>query len=148
MIVDLWRNISKYEGQLKNLDAAIRAIEALEEKKVGRYEFEGGFFMIQEGDTRFVDDGEFEAHRKYLDIQYITGGCEEMAWADIDDVKETVPFDEGKDIGFYGGDRSHHMLISPGMFYVVFPHDAHEPCIHTGDQPHHYNKIVIKLPVE
>ena len=65
MIIDYLENIGTYRPILPGVDAGLKAAAALgEDPAVGRYEFEGGYFMVQEGETRPVSDGDFEAHRK------------------------------------------------------------------------------------
>ena len=146
MIVDSMANIRKYAGLLNHLEEGLAAIEALEDKKPGRYEFEGGFFMVQEGTTRPLSEGLLEAHRRYVDVQIMLEGSELAGWEDLGKCTEDAPFSEEKDIGFYHGDQSHYMKIDAGMFYIVFPWDAHEPISHV-DEPTSYRKIVMKLPV-
>ena len=148
MILDYWKNVNKYEGMVNYLQEALAAVEALPELKVGRYEFEHGFFMVQDGETRFAEDGEFEVHRRYVDVQYMYDGCEELVWEEMSNLSESAPFDVEKDFGPMKGERIHRINVTKGMFYIMFPWDGHEACTHSGDQPHHYTKIVIKLPLE
>lgn len=51
--------------------------------EVGRYEFDGGYFMVQKGTTRPLEEGTFEAHRRYIDVQIVVEGSEELAWEDL-----------------------------------------------------------------
>ncbi|MDY6321925.1 MAG: YhcH/YjgK/YiaL family protein [Succinivibrio sp.] len=146
MIVDSIAHLKDYSALLPNLKAGMDKIDSLKgEYQPGRWEFDGGFFFIQEGDTIPMTEGNFEAHRKYIDVQIIVKGSEEVAWKDLADTKEATPFSAEKDIGRYAGETSHSMLISEGMFYAVFPHDAHKPISHTAHRQH-FVKIVMKLP--
>ncbi len=62
MIIDRCEHFENYSQLLKGLDGALTALKDLgSDPAVGRYEFEGGYLMIQEGKTRSVDDGDFEA---------------------------------------------------------------------------------------
>ncbi len=146
MIVDKLDNIMFYEPMVKNLAAGMEAVNALKVLEEGRYQFEGGFFLVQKGETKPLEDGTFEAHRKYVDVQIVMDGCEEVAWADLPDLEIEIPYNPEKDAERLNGDKSHHMLISEGMFYIAFPHDGHKPVSHTGER-HQFLKIVMKLPV-
>jgi YhcH/YjgK/YiaL family protein len=146
MIIDKLSNIQLYSSLLNNLDHGLRAINDLKEYEVGRYEFDGGYFMVQKGLTKPMEEGTFEAHRKYIDIQIMIDGSEEVAWADLGDLNAEDNYNEQKDSQHYTGNEKNNILISSGMCYIAFPHDGHKPIRHTKDQQS-YTKIVMKLPV-
>lgn len=147
MIIDKMDNILLYEPLLKNLNHGLEAVRALPALEVGRYEFEGGFFMIQRGSTKPLAEGTFEAHRKYIDVQILVEGSEEVAWSDITDLTTAIEYNPEKDAERLTGAFDHVMKISEGMFYAAFPHDGHKPVSHTSEQQT-FTKIVMKLPVE
>lgn len=147
MILDSIDNIMKYESLLPNLRKGMSAIQALTERKEGRYEFDGGYFMVQKGTTRPIQEGTFEAHRKYVDVQILLEGSEEMAWEDIRKLKTVVAYQPEKDAERLDGERGHIVKITEGMFYAAFPQDAHQPVSHTCKEQS-FTKIVLKLPVE
>lgn len=146
MIIDKFDNIRFYNCLLNNLDSGLEAVSALRDPEVGRYEFDGGFFLVQKGETKPMEEGTFEAHRKYVDVQIVLEGSEEIAWADLDDLKEDGEYDEAKDKAAYNGLEENTMKISAGMCYIAFPHDGHKAIRHTKEQQS-YTKIVMKLPV-
>ena len=147
MIVDKFENISLYKSLLNNFDTGLQAIEdQLTKLEVGRYEFEGGFYLVQKGETKPMDEGLFETHKKYVDVQIVVEGSEEIAWLDFKDLHEETPYNPEKDAAFHSGSTAHQMLISKGMFYIAFPHDGHRPVRHTKAQQS-FTKIVLKLPV-
>lgn len=147
MIIDKFENIRFYEKLLPNLENGLKAVEALEKLENGRYEFEGGFFMVQEGDTVPMESGNFEVHRKYIDVQILLEGSEELGWNYLNDLTTAIPYDGDKDAGFLSGAFDHTMKISAGMFYAAFPTDGHKPSSHT-QKGQRYKKIVMKLPAE
>ena len=147
MIIDRCEHFENYSQLLKGLDGALTALKDLgSDPAVGRYEFEGGYLMIQEGKTRSVDDGDFEAHRKYLDVQVVLKGAEVVAWSDKAGLSESAPYDSDKDKIMFTGKPEHTNCIKEGMFWVAFPHDAHKACRDLGEG-YSYKKAVIKLPV-
>ena len=148
MIIDSLKNIGVYKPVLKGLDTGLTAVRALgEHPETGKYTFEGGYFLVQEGKTKPLDEGDFEAHRKYIDVQIILEGCEMVGWADIDGLKESAAYDEAKDKIMYAGEAAQCNTIREGMFWAAFPEDGHKACRHAGAQTT-YRKIVMKLPVE
>ena len=81
MIVCPWKDIKKYAALLPGIDEAFDAVNALteyEDKK--NYPLSNGnrFFLAVQS-TKAPDVA--EAHRNYLDIQYIVKGKEVMGWA-------------------------------------------------------------------
>lgn len=146
MIIDKFSNIRFYGVMLHNLESGLQAVAALRNPEAGRYEFDGGFFMVQKGETKPMAEGTFEAHRKYVDVQIVLDGSEEIAWADLDDLTEEGSYDAEKDKAAYTGSEENTMKISAGMCYIAFPHDGHKAIRHTKQQQS-YTKIVMKLPV-
>ncbi len=147
MIIDYLEKIGRYQPILRGVEEGLRAVEVLgKDPAVGRYEFDGGYFMVQEGETRPVSDGDFEAHRKYVDVQIILSGQEAVAWADTSLLQESVPYDEVKDKIMFSGEPAQYNVIKEGMFWAAFPNDAHKACREL-DLHSHYRKIVMKIPV-
>lgn len=146
MIVDSIKHIRDYEALLPGIGAGMDFVEAHPSLAVGRYEFEGGYLMVQEGVTTAMGEGTYEAHRRYIDVQIILEGSEEVAWAERDGLDVVVAYDDAKDAERLDGPRDHSILVDEGMFWAALPHDAHRPCAHT-DLAHRYRKIVMKLPV-
>ena len=146
MIVCPWKDIKKYASLLPGIDEAFDAVNALteyEDKK--NYPLSNGnrFFIAVQG-TKAPDVA--EAHRNYLDIQYIVKGKEVMGWADLADCQLEGEFNEAKDVGKYSG-KFEYMTINEGICYVAFPEDAHMPGRHL-DVPNDFTKVVVKLKVK
>lgn len=146
MIIDKFENIRFYGSMLKYLENGLEAVDALKSREPGRYEFEGGYFMVQKGTTKPMEEGSFETHRKYIDVQIILEGSEEIAWKEITDLTPVAEYNPKKDVERLQGSYDHVIKITEGMFYAVFPHDGHKPVSHT-ETPQEYTKIVMKLPV-
>lgn len=146
MIIDKVENIRLYSSLLNNLENGLQAVEMLKNPEVGRYEFEGGFFMVQKGITNPMEDGDFEVHRKYVDVQIMLEGSEELAWSDIEDLTAAGEYNLETDKKSMKGNFNHVIKISEGMFYIVFPHDGHRAACHTTKKQR-FTKVVMKLPV-
>ena len=146
MIIDKFDNIRFYSCMLNNLENGLQAVEALRNPEAGRYEFDGGFFLVQKGETKPMSEGTFEAHRKYADVQIVLEGSEEIAWADLGDLKEDGEYNGDNDKAAYTGAEDNVMRITAGICHIAFPHDGHKAVRHTSRQQS-YTKIVMKLPV-
>ena len=91
----------------------------------------------------------FEAHCKYLDVQYVVEGEEVIGWAFIDRLVVDVPYDEAKDVCFGRVPRSETTLVrlSAGQCVVLYPTDAHAPKL-AVTVPTPVNKIVVKVALQ
>ena len=147
MIIDKVENLQKYAALLPGLPAAIEALQALPSRTPGHYEFPGGYFMIQQGETRPFTEAAFEAHRRNIDVQIVLDGGEELAWAAASNLRVVKAYDADKDVEMLEGAARAEMLITAGMFYIMLPQDAHLPTAHRAT-PHRYLKAVIKLPAD
>ena len=144
MIICPWKDIRKYAPLLPGIEEAFDAVSALESYEAKTYPLSGGNrFFVAVGTTKAPDVA--EAHREYLDIQYIVRGQEIVGWADLADCQPTTEFNTEKDIGKYSGDFTYH-LIREGVCYVAFPEDAHMPGRHL-EVPNDFVKVVVKLKV-
>lgn len=103
--------------------------------------------MVQKGITRPLLEGTFEAKRRYIDVQILLDGSEEVAWEDIRNLKTVIPYNDEKDAERLTGNRKYVMKITKGMFYAAFPEDGHQPVSHTNEVQS-FIKIVLKLPVK
>ena len=145
MIVCPWKDIKKYAALLPGIEEAFDAVNALTEYEDQKnYPLsDGNRFFPAVTSTKAPDLG--EAHRKYLDIQYIVKGKEVVGWADLKDCQPEGEFNESKDVGMYSGPFS-YMTINEGICYVAFPEDVHMPGRHL-DVPNDLIKVVVKLKV-
>ena len=145
MIICPWKDIMRYAPLMKGLEEAVAAVNALteyEDKK--NYPLsDGNRFFISATTTKAPAFA--EAHRNYLDIQYVVKGKEVVGWADLADCKPEGDFNETKDVGKYSGEFE-YFTVPEGICYVVFPEDAHMPSCHL-DVPNDFVKVVVKLKV-
>lgn len=145
MIVCPWKDLKRYAAVLPGVEEAIEKINALKSFEPATYLLANGKFMIQQGTSRPWKDAQLEAHRQYLDVQYILEGGDVVGWAPVDTLKPECEFNTEDDYGMYSGENT-PVSVKPGYCYVVFPEDAHAPATHL-DVPVNYKKIVVKLKV-
>lgn len=114
----------------------------------GKYELAGDdlFAIVNSYDTEPREVRKWEAHRKYIDIQYIVSGTEEMAVAPLHQMKTIQPYQAENDYALFEG-TGHTITVPAGFFTIFFPTDVHMPnLIHR--QSCHVKKVVIKVRVE
>lgn len=129
--------------------AVVNQVQALFDDFVeGRYVFDNNVFLNAESyQTKCSDEKDFEAHRKYIDVQIIVSGQEIIEVASVDDCSFKIIKPYVYDIEFMNGDvKKKEIELKAGEFCVLYPSDAHKPGINFGDE-HLVKKIVIKIPV-
>lgn len=113
---------------------------------VKRYDIDGDnlFALVSEAMTKNEEDTKFEAHRKYIDIQHVITGAEQMSITPVSEKKEElVPYDPAKDVEFMTVNRTASYEATPDKFFIFFPSDIHRPSVKIGE-----NKIVRKVVVK
>lgn len=87
----------------------------------------------------------FEAHKKYIDVQYIAGGMEKIRWARMDSLEQTEErYSRGQDIAFYSGESAFDFVLTKGSFLLLYPQDAHMPGL-SAEKDCAVRKIVFKI---
>lgn len=113
----------------------------------GKYEIEQDkiFAIVQDYQTKQKETAKLEAHKKYIDIQFIIKGKEQLGCTHIDNTSISIPYDEEKDIMFLDGNCD-FLTAEQGDFLIFFPHDAHMPSL-AIDKPSYVKKVVIKIKI-
>ncbi len=149
MIIDQLTNSDHY---LDMHPRFAKAFEFLKQENLAslppqRYELEGDklFASISKGPGRSRDEAKLEAHKKYIDIQYVIAGTEEMGWKRVDECTSVeTPYDADKDIMFFNDAPTSWNQVPAGSFTIFFPQDAHAPLVGNGE----IHKVVIKVAVD
>jgi biofilm protein TabA len=149
MIFDLFTNIRRYVALNRGFTRAIEFIEATDLKSLsaGRYEIDGErvYAMVSKELGRKKEDSQLEAHKKYIDIQLVLSGTDNMGWKPLKNcIKPVSDFDRDEDIGFYYDEPDIFIPVGQGYFVIFFPSDCHMPLI--GDRELH--KVVIKVAAD
>jgi YhcH/YjgK/YiaL family protein len=99
--------------------------------------------------TAPVETRQYEAHRRYIDIQYMVHGREIMHWAPLPMLTHvTMPFDVEKDAMLLGlAPGGAPIPVQAGQFAVFFPDDGHIPSC-AWDEPAEVLKVVVKVRVK
>jgi len=132
----------------KKIAAFLRGVDALPE---GKHEIDGNkiYASIQNITTKPLEEGKFEAHRQYADIQIVLEGAEQIGVTQYDDLDIRTPYSEPKDVELYEPKTPEYSEVAmrPGYFVLLMPYDIHMPCL-AVNEPQPVKKVVIKVAVE
>ena len=151
MIADVLKNRQIYAAISPRIKTALEYISKTDFSAMepGRYELDGTnlFVLVQEYDSLIKEQGKWECHRKYIDIQYIAEGIEQIGCNNIDMMSVVTEYNPEKDIAFLTGEGD-FITFSKGSYGIFFPEDAHQPKIAPNDIPGKVKKVVIKIKVD
>lgn len=149
MIVDRLSNAAEYFGVSSRLAAALHYLNATDFDALppGRYDIDGArmYALVFEYQTKPRATAFWEAHRQFIDVQYVHRGVELMGYAPLEDLV-AGPYDVEKDYLKADGEGD-FLQLRAGSFVVFGPQDAHMPGVALGD-PQPVKKIVIKVAVQ
>ncbi len=102
------------------------------------------FVIVENVPGRTRADAKLECHRKYIDIQLVLEGTDDMGWKALADCREPVSdYSAEKDIQFFHDAPATWIATPPGAFCIFFPDDAHAPLVSSGN----IRKVIFKVAV-
>jgi YhcH/YjgK/YiaL family protein len=113
----------------------------------GRYPIVGDdlFAIVENMPGRTHGDAKLECHRKYIDIQLVLEGVDEMGWKTLADCLNPVSdYSAEKDIQFFHDMPATWIVTPPEHFCIFFPEDAHAPLVSNGG----IHKVIFKIAVD
>ena len=151
MILDTLANAQQYAALSPRFAKAFAFLKTVTPQTApGRHEIFGDevYASVQRHATKPVRERQYEAHRKYIDVQYIHTGREVMYWAPLPLLTNvTMPFDEKGDATLYGLiPEGVPLQVRAGQFAIFYPQDGHVPSC-SWDQPAEVFKVVVKVLV-
>ncbi|MBF0386358.1 MAG: YhcH/YjgK/YiaL family protein [Candidatus Omnitrophica bacterium] len=148
MIVDTIANLGRYNiPSRKEIARYLAGKEALL-LSVPELEINGRALFVRPSAyvTRNAEEGRFESHVKYMDLQYVFQGCEIMETAPADAREALTEYDPKADNQFYkAGKDISRFLVRAGEFAVFFPGEAHRPCCSPETGACEVKKLVFKV---
>ena len=149
MILDTLNNIDRYAAlhplfpraiafiRSTDLNALSEGVHPIIEQKL--------FVIVEVAQGRSRDEAKLECHRRYIDIQLVLEGLDEMGWKPLADCHHPVSdYSEERDIRFFN-DTADAWISTPANAYCIFfPEDAHAPLVSTGK----IRKLVFKIAVD
>lgn len=137
------------------LNSAITALRAENwaDRDAGRYELDGSRLVaiVNRYQTQADPAAEvWEAHRRFLDVQYLVSGAEAMGYARWERRPPTkMPYDDARDVEFFQS-GSLRIPLAAGEVMIFFPHDVHAPGLVADPQvgPQPVVKVVVKVAID
>jgi biofilm protein TabA len=147
MILDSLERAERYASSVPALREAAEFARGAASLAPGRYELSGGAYaLVQDYETQGSASLSWEAHRLFADVQIMLDGAESMGWAEA--LQGEGPYSEAKDVTLAPGARgASELALSPGLFCLFLPGEAHRPRARLGNAEK-VRKLVVKLPIE
>jgi biofilm protein TabA len=147
-IIDRLENCQKYAGLHPDFERAFAFLRRgdLAQLELTKHVIDGDrvYCMLSRNQGGTREQASLEAHRKYIDIQYVISGDEEMGYkpaVQCRQVKEA--YNSEKDFALFMDPPNRWLAVPPGSFIIFFPQDAHAPLVGSGL----IHKAVVKVMV-
>lgn len=150
MIYDKIDNIDTYLGISEDIRVGLEYLrDVMPDIAEGTYQINPRVkAIVSEYMTKESNENGYEAHREYIDIQYLLVGKEKICCVPLEYLKEIKPYNKEKDAAFYEAtnNKPQELLLGNGYFAILFPQDGHMPqlCV---DKPMKVKKVVIKIEI-
>jgi YhcH/YjgK/YiaL family protein len=100
------------------------------------------FAIVEDCPGRTRAEAKLECHRRYIDIQLVLEGVDEMGWKPLAACADpATDYDAARDIRFFNDVPASWVATPPGSFCLFFPDDAHAPLVSAG----RIRKVVVKI---
>ena len=147
MVYDKIDNIETYKGLSKDIYEGLKFLKnASPDLVCGVQEINPRVkAIVSEYETKVVNENGYEAHRKFIDIQYLLKGSEKNYCLPVEKLKETKAYSEEEDSSFYESDVCmQELILGDGYFAIYWPQDGHMPCLRI-DGAIMVKKMVVKI---
>ena len=147
MVYDKIDNIETYKGLSKDIYEGLKFLKnATPDLVCGIHEINPRVkAIVSEYETMAVNENGYEAHRKFIDIQYLLKGKEMNCCLPIEKLSETKPYKKELDVTFYTADiPSQNLVLGDGYFAIYWPQEGHMPCL-VINELQIVKKVVIKV---
>lgn len=149
MIYDLIENKALYMKLGEKYEKAFAFIEKAmkEDVATGKHIIDGDnvYANVSEYDTK--TEGVYEAHKDYIDLQFVLSGHEEIYWKNIKDCTPTTEYDKDGDYLLLTAENPVVLDMPEGAFAILYPDDVHAPC-RAYKEVSHVKKIVVKIKMD
>lgn len=144
-------SIDKYASLHPSFKMAFDALRkyASPDTPEGKYVIDGDnlFVNVQAYETEMPDKIQYEGHCRYIDIQYVISGNEDIKVMNIDDSDVTKEYDPENDYALYAPLGAESTCeLSAGDLLILFPEDLHAPGL-AHKAPSYVQKIVVKVKI-
>jgi len=151
MVFDSIKNYKLYTNLSPRIAKSLKIMAETDFNKIenGKYPVDGDnlFYLVQRYETGPIAD-KLEAHRKYIDIQFMAKGDERMGCGNIASMDVFTPYNAEQEAGFFkAGKGVSYIDVKEGMFVIFWPDDAHMPGRQIA-QPQNVLKVVFKIKID
>ena len=148
MIYDKIDNLETYAKIFEDIRIGLEYLRELKpDVEVGTYVLSPRVkAIVSEYMTKEVNEKGYEAHKEFIDIQYLVRGEEMISFVPLEYLKETKPYNVEKDVAFYEEHdvKPQELLLGNGYFAILYPQDGHMPQLWV-DGPMTVKKVVVKV---
>lgn len=150
MIYDNIKNAHLYFQLGEKIQKALTYLQTTDFSTVepGTYDIEGTdvYAIVSEYNTKPLSSGRWEAHKKYIDVQYVHDGKERIGFTESKKMMVLEEYDNRKDMEIYKGE-GHFVNVEEKHFMIFFPTDIHMPGI-ALNIPKTVKKVVVKVSTD
>ena len=148
MITDHLSNAHLYTTLSADIQRAFEYLQNtdLQALETGKFDLDGKQLYInsQEYISKLPEQGQWEAHRQYIDLQYLISGTERIGYAPI---CRLTPGDYNPDKDYQPlSGTGDFITLTAGDFMILFPEEAHMPGIAAGESTP-VKKVVVKIHI-
>ena len=149
MLLDRLTNAARYRTVHPGIAAGLDYLTRTNwrDLPVGKHAIYGErlWIIVEHPQGKGREHARLEAHRRYIDIQLCHAGHEVIGWKPTADCRTlTEPYQDSRDIMFFGDAADTWLDLSGDKFLVLFPEDAHAPLAGTGAM----QKAIVKVAVD
>ncbi len=155
MIIGFLDNLSpnKYLSAITQSNKIIDVIEKTDftKKDDGTIKIDNedlNYILTTYNTSNNIEEKPAEAHRKFIDLQYILYGEEKIGYADYRSPKmQSKEYDGGNDVELFSRiEDESFFVLKKGMYAVFFPEDVHRPGL-SNKEARGVRKVIFKIPV-
>ena len=152
MVFDNLKNCELYYSLHPRFTEAFDFIKKALAKNLpaGKYEIDGKelWASVQEYTSKLQTEAKAEAHKNYIDIQFIVSGTEVIEGFDIDKATPKTEYNDIKDVMFYEDNTNVTAgVLNANEYGIFFPNDVHKPGMCLNGKQDIVKKIVVKVKV-
>ena len=149
MILDTLANSDHYVALHPLFARAFEFLQSTDLKMLapGKHAVQGEqiFAIVEACAGRTRAEAQLECHRRYIDIQLVLEGIDEMGWKPLAEcVEPATDYDAARDIRFFNDAPASWIATPPGAFCLFYPDDAHAPLVSDAL----IRKVVVKIAVQ
>ena len=151
MIFDNIKNAAQYYSYGERFKKALQFLSVTDISLLenGTHEIDGKniYAIISEYDTKPLQEGKWESHKKYYDVQYVSNGAEKIGYVFKDKMKLLQEYSEENDFMLWetkATNSENFLTVNEGDFLILGPDDVHMPSIMITE-PVKVKKVVIKV---